>query len=293
MTTSTIASMTISDLLSFILVTFMINASGHAFSIFQLKSSIDHSNTSCHMSLYRRIINPNKLTLFSDGKRLNMQHVDEVSVEIGGNYERSSVMDRSSFFHSAFIRSTTAVTAVGATISSEEAKAIEFIPASPSFKGTYQDAIEILYTQRIALDNIQNVISNGKIDEAGFKVMQLSAQTRTAGKIVLDTLQEQIVSSSSADSSSTNNSSITLLRYLSCQKKFAMLIDVCDECGITLQNALKGKLGVTTTAQIKVLAVVDETMRLYDDFLADVKFFERSIRYEVCKVEYKSISQHE
>jgi len=139
------------------------------------------------------------------------------------------------------------------------AKAIEFVPPSPTFNGTYKDALEILYTQRIALDNIREVISSGKLDEAGFKLMQLSAQTRVAGKIVLDTLQESI----------SNNGA--MLRYLSCQKKFAILVDLCDECGIVVQNALKGKLGAVAPAQIKIGVVVEDAILAYDDFLAVVR----------------------
>ena len=168
-------------------------------------------------------------------------------------------MGRSSFLKSAITKPFVALTVI-AVGKPSMTKAIEFVPASPSFSGSYQDAVEILYTQRLAIDNIGAVISDGKLDEAGFKVMQLSAQTRTAGKIILDTLQQKI----------SGSESITLLRYLSCQKKFAVLLDLCDECGTCLQDALKGKLGATAAAQIKSMAVVDNTKIAYDDFLTEV-----------------------
>eukprot|EP00984_Skeletonema_dohrnii_P003136 scaffold1046_cov136-Skeletonema_dohrnii-CCMP3373.AAC.1 len=142
-------------------------------------------------------------------------------------------MDRSSFI-GTIIPSTIAV----ATISSlHPTNAIEFVPASPFFSGTYQDALEIMHAQRIAVDNIANVIQDGKIEEAGFKVMQLNAQTRTAWKIILDI---------------TNN------KYLK-------------------RNTLKGKLGATAAAQIKSSKVVDETKSAYDDFLMDAKTLEKEL----------------
>jgi hypothetical protein len=175
-------------------------------------------------------------------------------------------MDRSSFLRNVFgIGTITAATMI--TVPSPT-KAIEFVPASPFFTGTYQDAVEIIYTQRIAVDNIATVISDGNIEEAGFKAMQLSAQTRAAGTIILDTFQEQI---------SRSGDSIILLRFLSCQKKFAVLLDLCDECGKSLQNALKGKLGATAAAQIKSSTVVDETKSAYDDFLMDIKTVESAL----------------
>ena len=157
------------------------------------------------------------------------------------------------------------------TISSQPipTNAIEFVPPSPCFTGTYQSAIEIVYSQRAAVDNIGTVITDGKLDEAAFKVMQLSAQTRMGGKIILDTFQEKIASSK--DSSSSD---VTLLRLLDCQKKFVTLLDLSEECDISLQSALKGKLGSTIAAQMKMLSLVNETKHSFDDFLLDVKMIE-------------------
>ena len=149
--------------------------------------------------------------------------------------------------------------------------AIEFVPASPYFSGTYNDAIEIMYAQRLAVDNIVNVIINdGNFEEAGFKIMQLNAQTRTAGKIILDTFQENMAK---------GGDSVLLLRYLSCQKKFALLIDLCDECGDALYTAIKkGKSDIAATASvIKTLNVLQDTKGAYDDFLAELKIYEKAI----------------
>ena len=159
---------------------------------------------------------------------------------------------------------------IGAVISIPNlTNAIEFVPASPFFSGTYQDAVEIMNAQRIAVENIANVIQDGNIEEAGFKVMQLNAQTRAAGKIMLDYYQEQI---------SGKGDNIILLRFLSCKKKFAILVDVCDECDAAVQNTLKGKLGVTAAAQIKSSIVVDEIKSAYDDFLMDAKTLENDLQ---------------
>ena len=154
------------------------------------------------------------------------------------------------------------------------AKAIDFVPASPYFSGTYKDAVEIIYTQRIAVDNIASVVEEGNIAEAGFKAMQLAAQIRTAGKIILDAYQEKI----SSTSSGANNNNILLLRFLSCQKKLAILLDQCDDCQTSLQNAMKGKLGLSTAAQqLRLTKVVDETKSAYDDFLRDIQAYENAL----------------
>jgi len=184
--------------------------------------------------------------------------------------QSKSTMNRSYFIEHAIMSSLTTTIATHPTPSN----AIEFVPPSPSFLYTYKDAVEIIQTQRLAVDNILNVIKDGSIDEAGFKVMQLSAQTRTAGKIILDTFQENM---SSSKNSSSSDSSITLLRFLSLQKKFSILIDLCDECEDTLQIALKGKSGVTAAVQLKALKVVDDIKSSYDDFLHELTSFEETV----------------
>jgi len=184
-------------------------------------------------------------------------------------------MNRSCFLEqtlSALI-GTTATTSMSMLFPSPT-NAIEFVPASPYFFGTYQDAVEIMYAQRLAVDNIAKVIKDGNLEEAGFKIMQLNAQTRGAGKIILDTFQENLSSKNSK-----GDSSVKLLRFISCQKKFATLLDLCEECGDALQTALKGKSPEAnkTAGQIKTLSVVEETKSAYDDFLLDLKNFEKAI----------------
>ena len=186
--------------------------------------------------------------------------------------QSTSTINRSHFIKQSILSGIIATTI--ATTHPTPNNAIEFVPPSPSFSYTYKDAVEIVQTQRIAVDNISNVIKEDKIDEAGFKVMQLNAQTRTAGKIILDTFQENM---SSTKNSSSGDSSITLLRFLSLQKKFTTLIDLCDECEDTLQMALKGKSGVSAAVQIKALKVVDDIKSSYDDFLSELTSFEEAV----------------
>ena len=181
-----------------------------------------------------------------------------------GKPMQAKEIDRLSFFNRVISKSLGIILVVGSG-SPAPSKAIEFVPASPSFQGTYQDAKEILYSQRLALDNIGDVISNGNMEEAGFKIMQLSAQTNTAGKIILDSFQEK-----------SFGNGINILRFLSCQKKFATLLDYCDLCGLSLQKALTGKLGVTAAAQLRLGSVVEETKNAFDDLLGEIKIFEKS-----------------
>ena len=76
--------------------------------------------------------------------------------------------------------------------------------------------------------------------------MQLSAQARTAGKIVLDTFQ------------AAHCGSFHTKKYLQ--------VHYCDDFGQLLKGVLAGKLGVITAAQIKLRSIVEGTKNAYDDF---------------------------
>merc|ERR1712130_813386 len=94
------------------------------------------------------------------------------------------------------------------------------------------DALDVLLTQRIALDNIAMVITNGNLEEAQFKSKQLIDQTRMAGTTIF---QGTNSNNDSSSSSSSINDSILQLQLLS---KFVTVMDLCDEIETSLKLAL-------------------------------------------------------
>ncbi len=143
--------------------------------------------------------------------------------------------------------------------------AADFVPASPFFSNTLNDAIDILSSQRIACDNIVDVINDGNLNEAAFKMMQLTAQTKMGGRIILDSMSN--IDSNS--SSSNSRKAINTIKFLKTQEKFVILMDTCSECEIQIEKALRGKLGATTAAQIKLLAVMSNVRDAFDEFLLE------------------------
>ena len=180
-----------------------------------------------------------------------------------------SVINRRIFLREAFFISTTT-----ACYNIKHASAIEFVPASPNFKYNYQDGIEILTTQRVACDNIYAVISDGNLNEAAFKIMQLNAQTKEGGKIVLDYMQTNDSSSlisgiKYANMKKETKDAIDTTRLLRSQEKFASLIDLSSECEVQVSKALNGKLGATAPAQLKLLSHIKDLKNALDEFLLE------------------------
>ena len=128
------------------------------------------------------------------------------------------------------------------------------------------NALDVLLTQRIALDNIAMVITNGNLEEAQFKSKQLIDQTRLAGTTLF---QE-----ASNNNNKSINSSILQLRLL---PKFATVMDLCNEIETSLKLALLTSSSSTTTAamtpyQLKCLRVVKDTQNAYDDLLFNIQY---------------------
>lgn len=181
------------------------------------------------------------------------------------------IIDRKTFLRRAGTFSATA-SSFSIIQPIKDASGIEFVPASPNFNYSYQDGIEIISTQRIACDNIFSVISNGNLDEAAFKIMQLNAQTRMGGKIILDTLQtansSSVVPTANGERSKSTDA-INTVKILKSQEKFAALLDISSDCETQISKALNGKLGATTPAQLKLLSNMKDLINAFDEFLLE------------------------
>jgi hypothetical protein len=96
-----------------------------------------------------------------------------------------------------------------------------------------------------------------------------------AGKIVLGTFQEGLSSAAKRHNREATDVNILLLRYISCQKKLAILLDILDEC----EASMYGTTGSSSSAalQVKMLDRVDATKNAYDDFLMDVSVVEKGL----------------
>ena len=245
-------------------------------------------------------------------KHMSNNNVETIQVppqsKLSKSSTRTPLLPRKDFLRRIIISSTAIITTQLLPSSKHAAHAIEFVPASPSFSYTYKDAMDIFHAQRRACYNIITVIANGDLNEAGFKLMQVTAQTRMGGKIILEELQsgngnywnesqknnkrgtssknifqasdnsitktKSIITKEDASSNTnlnTNANAMDIAKYLSLQKKFAILMDACDECNIQVNNALRGKLGTSAVAQIKLLKVVEGVIYAFDYLLLDLE----------------------
>ena len=142
-----------------------------------------------------------------------------------------------------------------------------------------QDAFDILETQRLAGKDIQQVVSSGKLEEAGIKVLNLIPKITTAGRVVLATVREQqqqqqqqqlkttATTTTRSTSENTNLDVVNELQFSKLEGLFNDMVGLWSECDIVIGQGIRGQLGVSAVAQIQILECIQDASIAYDEFL--------------------------
>ena len=144
---------------------------------------------------------------------------------------------------------------------------INYVPPIQPPK-SFQQAVEVLQTQRLAADDIVSVISAGRLEEAGIKVLNLLPKVTSAGKLVVDTLQGEI--NSKPPSGSSSDTIITELRLSKLEQEFQLVVALWNEADLVIGQGLRGELGVSAVAQLQILSSLRDAIAATDDFLVTV-----------------------
>lgn len=137
---------------------------------------------------------------------------------------------------------------------------IRYVPpiASPN---SVAQAWEILETQRLAAEDIQQVVQAGKLEEAGIKVLNLVPKMTSSGRVVLEDSLERIAI---AQPSSVVGE-MTMNRL---QTQWDMVVGLWGEADVMIGQGLRGEMGVSAAAQIQILRQLKDATAALDDFIA-------------------------
>ncbi|KAL7577687.1 hypothetical protein ACA910_015198 [Epithemia clementina (nom. ined.)] len=160
---------------------------------------------------------------------------------------------------------------------SKECIGVYKVPATPSSKSSfgmpqsYDDAWQVLDAQRLATNDIVQVVRAGRLEEAGVKVLNLLPRVSMAGKWVIQTIMERENKGSTAKTA--------VVQELEEKQLETALNDVLisfNECDIMIGQGLRGEMGAVTVAQVLILKELEDAIRGYDNFLAIANKFSRS-----------------
>ena len=119
-------------------------------------------------------------------------------------------------------------------------------------------AKEELLAQRLAADDIKKVVLEGRLEEAGIKVLNLIPKVTMASYAI----QEQVQSRYPTSSSGTNQ-----MRVVQFQQSLQDVIAQWSAIDIEIGQGLRGQLGVSAVAQLAILKSIVEATAALDDFL--------------------------
>jgi hypothetical protein len=135
---------------------------------------------------------------------------------------------------------------------------LKFVPPIDAPK-SHKEAMEMLLAQRLAADDIRNVVAAGRLEEAGIKVLNLLPKLTVAGRVAV------------ADVFGNENGDVVgELRQARVQSQFQDLQGLWGGVDVMIGQGIRGDLGVSAVAQLQILQELSDGVRAYDDFLAIV-----------------------
>lgn len=122
-------------------------------------------------------------------------------------------------------------------------------------------AWEIMETQRLAVNDIQQIVQQGRLEEAGIKVLNLVPKVTQSGKVILEDCFQHIVQSLSTTSVVKE---LTMNRL---ESQWELVLGLWGETDVMIGQALKGQMGVSAVAQIYLLTQIKDATAAMDDFM--------------------------
>lgn len=148
---------------------------------------------------------------------------------------------------------------------------LQFVPpvaAPPSLNA----AIEALRSQRLAADDIRDVVSAGRLEEAGIKVLNLLPRVTAAGRLVLSELESRTRGAASGAGAGggggSSSSAVEELKIGMLENQLDTMMAFWGECDVEIGQGIRGDMGVSAVAQLNILSSLRDATGALDDFLA-------------------------
>lgn len=133
---------------------------------------------------------------------------------------------------------------------------IKFVPPVQSPKSA-RDALDVLYAQRKAADDIREVVTAGRLEEAGIKVLNLIPKVTMAGRVAMASSLEK-----------DGPGGVSEVRQIQVQSTLDQLLGLFGQCDVSIGQGLRGEMGVSAVAQLNILSDLKDATIAFDDFLA-------------------------
>jgi hypothetical protein len=147
---------------------------------------------------------------------------------------------------------------------------------------TLDMAWDLLEAQRLAANDIYHVVQQGRLEEAGIKILNLIPIVTTTCHMILEDALIQVAQSNAAlrarqqqqeqelrtDNSSNSDSALMTLASNRLETQCALALGLWGETDIMVGQGIRGDLGVSAVAQLQLLTQLEEATAALDDFVA-------------------------
>lgn len=120
------------------------------------------------------------------------------------------------------------------------------------------EALELLETQRLAAKDIMEVVQAGRLEEAGIKLLNSIPKVVLSARRIVEDAKERIPET---------HGDVRTLRELQLDESFQILEASWKSADVTIGQGLRGDLGVSAVAQIRILSDLRDAITSLDDFL--------------------------
>lgn len=120
------------------------------------------------------------------------------------------------------------------------------------------DALETLRKQRLLADEIVQIVTAGRLEEAGIKVLELLPKVTIAGRLIVNARLD-IQGASDA---------IQELQQQQLQNSFDQVYVSWNSVDVLIGQGLRGEMGASVVAQLTILAELKDATRALDDLIA-------------------------
>jgi len=146
---------------------------------------------------------------------------------------------------------------------------------------SFESAMSVLKTQRLAADDVRQQVMAGKLEDAGVRVLGLIPQVTSSCQRVFSELQISIktkglvASRPKPEELTDSEETVETLAIEMAENQMFDVTGCWGDCDVTIGQGIRGELGGLTVAQLTILSSLRDATRAMDDFIVTASTLKR------------------
>ncbi|KAL7464754.1 hypothetical protein ACHAXS_005090 [Conticribra weissflogii] len=145
------------------------------------------------------------------------------------------------------------------------------------YPSSYKSAVTQLNDQKAQLDNVQDNVAKGALNQGGLLLLDIIPKVTAAGKVILLNLtmasneeKNMNFKKGKVDPTNSGNSIDIDMKAMRIEYSLNEVLGYLGETDVLIGQGLRGQLGVSAPAQIQIMSSLSEARREFDELLRAV-----------------------